>query len=122
MNASRTLLAALLTAAVLTGAPMTAGAASASSAGAPSSAAVASANRCAKTRPLLSQGDQGTCVRFLQRKLDDNGIATRVDGVFGRGTAHSVKDFQRACGFRGNEIDGLVGPRTWVGLLDHSCV
>ncbi|WP_159052379.1 peptidoglycan-binding domain-containing protein [Streptomyces longwoodensis] len=122
MKASRILHAALLTAAVLTGAPVTAAAASASSAGASSAPAVTSANQCAKTRPFLSRGDQGSCVRFLQRKLDDNGIPTRVDGVFGRGTAHSVKVFQRACGFQGKEIDGLVGPRTWAGLLDHSCV
>ncbi|MEV4437614.1 peptidoglycan-binding protein [Streptomyces sp. NPDC049577] len=81
-----------------------------------------SARGCAQTRPFLSEGDRGTCVRFLQQKLTDTGIRTDADGVFGRKTTKSVKEFQYACGYRGNEVDGLVGPRTWAGLLDRACV
>ncbi|MFD9797037.1 peptidoglycan-binding protein [Streptomyces sp. NPDC059070] len=92
---------------------------------APAEAAPGAAPRaagCAQTRPFLSQGDRGTCVRYLQQKLTDQGISTHVDGIFGSGTTKSVKTFQYACGYRGHEVDGLVGPRTWAGLLDHACV
>lgn len=86
------------------------------------SGAIASASSCAYTRPLLSEGDQGGCVAFLQTTLSNNGVYTKADGIFGPKTTAAVKDFQYACGFRGSEIDGIVGPHTWAGLLDHSCV
>lgn len=117
MKQVRILVVALLSAGVLGGAGMLAPAdAATSTTPAPSAAG------CAQTRPFLSQGDRGTCVRYLQQKLTDQGISTRVDGVFGSGTTKSVKSFQYLCGYRGREVDGLVGPRTWAGLLDHACV
>ncbi|MGW7008196.1 peptidoglycan-binding domain-containing protein [Streptomyces sp. NPDC054933] len=91
-------------------------------ANAATSPAVASASTCAQSRPLLSQGDQGGCVAFLQRTLSNNGFSTKPDGIFGPKTTVSVEAFQYACGFRGSEVDGIVGPQTWAGLLDHSCV
>ncbi|GHG62219.1 peptidoglycan-binding domain-containing protein [Streptomyces griseocarneus] len=115
MKAPRVLFAALIGVTVLTCASVTAEA-SALPGGA------ATAHRCATTRPFLSQGDRGTCVTFLQQKLTSSGIPTATDGVFGSGTTRSVKTFQRACGFRGKQVDGMVGPGTWAGLLDHSCV
>ncbi|GAA0596962.1 peptidoglycan-binding protein [Streptomyces crystallinus] len=115
MKQVRILVVALLSAGVLGGAGMLAPAAAAP-APAPSAAG------CAQTRPFLSQGDRGTCVRYLQQKLTDQGIRTAVDGIFGSGTTKSVKTFQYACGYRGHDVDGLVGPRTWAGLLDHACV
>ncbi|OAR23486.1 hypothetical protein A8W25_29060 [Streptomyces sp. ERV7] len=115
MRQVRILVVAVISAGVLGGAGMLAPADAATSA-APNAAG------CAQTRPFLSQGDRGTCVRYLQQKLTDQGIGTRVDGVFGSGTAKSVKTFQYACGYRGRDVDGLVGPRTWAGLLDHACV
>ncbi|MFD9487489.1 peptidoglycan-binding protein [Streptomyces sp. NPDC059991] len=75
----------------------------------------------AQTRPFLSRGDRGTRVRFLRQKLTDQGVSTRVDGVFGSGTTKSVKSFPYVCGYRGHDVDGLVGPRTWAGLLDRAC-
>ncbi|MFF1478398.1 peptidoglycan-binding protein [Streptomyces sp. NPDC058301] len=118
MKQVRILVVALVSAGVLSGAGMLAPADAATSAAtrAPSAAG------CGQSRPFLSQGDRGTCVRFLQQKLTDQGISTRVDGIFGSGTTKSVKSFQYLCGYRGREVDGLVGPRTWAGLLDHACV
>lgn len=82
-----------------------------------SASARAAASSCASSRPFLSEGDRGGCVPFLQEKLN-----THVDGDFGPKTLAAVKQFQYNCGFRGKEIDGLVGPNTWAGLLDHDCV
>ncbi|MEU1075778.1 peptidoglycan-binding protein [Streptomyces sp. NPDC005878] len=115
MKQVRILVVALVSAGVLGGAGMLAPA----DAAAP---AASSAAGCAQSRPFLSQGDTGTCVRFLQQKLTDQGFRTRVDGIFGSGTTKSVKSFQYVCGYRGHDVDGLVGPRTWAGLLDHACV
>ena len=80
------------------------------------------ASSCASSRPLLSEGDRGGCVPFLQSALTRNGFPTKADGIFGPKTVASVRDFQSACGFRGRDVDGIVGPKTWAGLLDHSCV
>ena len=38
-----------------------------------------------------------------------------IDGLFGRGTEHAVRDFQLARGLRS---DGVVGLDTWHALLD----
>lgn len=118
MKQVRILVVALVSAGVLGGAGMLAPA----DAAAPAAPAASSAAGCAQSRPFLSQGDTGTCVRFLQQKLTDQGFRTRVDGFFGSGTTKSVKSFQYVCGYRGHDVDGLVGPRTWAGLLDHACV
>ncbi|MFF5705679.1 peptidoglycan-binding protein [Streptomyces sp. NPDC012794] len=82
-----------------------------------------SAANCATSRPFLSPGDSGPCVAFLQRRLNAKGAGhLAVDAVFGPATTRAVRTFQRACGFRNHEIDGLVGPKTWAGLIDGSCV
>ncbi|GAA2221617.1 peptidoglycan-binding domain-containing protein [Streptomyces nogalater] len=82
-----------------------------------------SATSCATARPFLSAGDRGTCVAFLQRRLNAKGAKDlTVDGVFGPATTRAVKTFQKACGFRSHEVDGLVGPKTWNGLIEGSCV
>jgi len=36
-----------------------------------------------------------------------------IDGYFGPSTADAVRNFQL---FRGLEVDGLIGPRTWRAL------
>ncbi|MGA5821537.1 peptidoglycan-binding domain-containing protein [Kitasatospora sp. NPDC094028] len=99
------------------------GAASASATATVATAATttATASTCASSRPLLSQGDEGGCVPYLQRALTNNGFPTTVDGIFGPRTEAAVEDFQYACGFRGSDVDGIVGPHTWAGLLDHAC-
>jgi cell wall-associated NlpC family hydrolase len=51
---------------------------------------------------------RGSAVSLLQRRL---GIS--ADGVFGPGTARSVRSFQKAHGLT---ADGVVGPSTWSAL------
>ncbi|HSS57269.1 MAG TPA: peptidoglycan-binding domain-containing protein, partial [Solirubrobacteraceae bacterium] len=58
--------------------------------------------------PKLHHGDRGRSVAKLQRALH-----LGDDGVFGRGTLHAVKRFQRAHGLT---ADGVVGPATWSAL------
>ena len=53
----------------------------------------------------------GTTVADLQRAL-----GLPADGVFGRQTAHAVREFQRRHGLR---ADGVVGPATWAALGVH---
>ena len=53
----------------------------------------------------------GTSVADLQRAL-----GLPADGVFGRQTAHAVREFQRNHGLR---ADGVVGPATWAALGVH---
>jgi murein DD-endopeptidase MepM/ murein hydrolase activator NlpD len=46
------------------------------------------------TRPLL-KGAKGKDVRYLQRALSRLGVATSIDGVFGKGTLRSVEAFEQ---------------------------
>jgi peptidoglycan hydrolase-like protein with peptidoglycan-binding domain len=70
--------------------------------------------------PTLTRGATGDAVRQLQRVLT-NGAAGQwrvgpggVDGVFGPGTAASVRAFQR---WGGVAADGVVGDQTWAVSL-----
>jgi hypothetical protein len=54
-------------------------------------------------------------VRELQAMLRRHDRAVVIDGLFGRGTEDLVRSFQRSRGLRS---DGVVGPDTWVALLD----
>jgi murein DD-endopeptidase MepM/ murein hydrolase activator NlpD len=56
------------------------------------------------TRPL-SKGVKGRDVRFLQRALSRLGVATSVDGVFGKGTFRSVQAFEQQHGW---PVDGVI--------------
>jgi Putative peptidoglycan binding domain len=55
--------------------------------------------------PTLHHGDRGRSVVRLQHALHIG-----ADGVFGRGTVHAVKRFQRRHGLH---ADGVVGGATW---------
>ena len=59
----------------------------------------------ADARPTLHHGDRGRSVESLQHALH-----IPADGVFGRGTVHAVKRFQRRHGLH---ADGVVGGATW---------
>lgn len=60
-------------------------------------------------------GSTGAQVKAAQWLLNDQGFeAGAVDGEFGSGTASAVRSFQSA---RGLSVDGVVGARTWTGLL-----
>jgi len=65
--------------------------------------------------PRLHLKSSGSCVRELQRQLDDDHISPhlRVDGIFGRQTYQAVTNFQREMGLH---ADGVVGPQTVQAL------
>jgi murein DD-endopeptidase MepM/ murein hydrolase activator NlpD len=56
------------------------------------------------TRPL-AKGVKGKDVRYLQRALSRLGIATSIDGVFGKGTFRSVEAFEQQHGW---PVNGVV--------------
>ena len=59
------------------------------------------------TRPL-GPGARGKDVRYLQRALTRLGVATPVDGAYGKGTMKSVKAFEAA---RGWPVDGVISKK-----------
>jgi Putative peptidoglycan binding domain len=64
---------------------------------------------------LNSRGREVTLVqqalnRFVTPKL-------AVDGLYGPKTQNAVRRFQQAAGFKGREIDGIVGPKTMIALF-----
>lgn len=70
--------------------------------------------------PTLARGASGNAVRELQRILTNGAQGQwrvrpgRLDGVFGAGTAASVRAFQR---WGGVGVDGVVGDQTWAVSL-----
>lgn len=64
-------------------------------------------------RDYLYVGDTGDAVREVQTLLTQAGFPTTVDGVFGKGTLASVRNYQAS---RNLVIDGYVGPATLNAL------
>jgi peptidoglycan hydrolase-like protein with peptidoglycan-binding domain len=56
----------------------------------------------------LSPGTKGKDVRFLQRALTRLGIATSIDGVFGKGTRRSVEALEQQ---RGWPVNGVISKK-----------
>jgi peptidoglycan hydrolase-like protein with peptidoglycan-binding domain len=56
------------------------------------------------TRPI-GPGAKGKDVRYLQRALSRLGVATSIDGVFGKGTFKSVETFEQQHGW---PVNGVV--------------
>jgi peptidoglycan hydrolase-like protein with peptidoglycan-binding domain len=56
----------------------------------------------------LQPGTSGKDVRYLQRALSRLGVATSVDGAFGKGTMRSVKTLERQ---RGWPVNGVVSKK-----------
>ena len=67
---------------------------------------------------LLCKGSKGPEVEELQRHLNKylNAPGLKVDGNFGGKTEAAVIQFQRAVGFHGKDVDGVVGPKTTMAL------
>ncbi len=63
----------------------------------------------------LKHGHKGKDVRSLQRYLTRAGVATDVDGIFGRGTKRAVRSFERA---QRRRVDGVVSRHDVVVLKD----
>jgi peptidoglycan hydrolase-like protein with peptidoglycan-binding domain len=68
----------------------------------------------AASQPTLHQGDRGSAVVTLQKRLAalHYDVGT-VDGIFGSSTLHGVYAFQKV---QRIGIDGVVGPVTWSRL------
>ena len=73
----------------------------------------------------LKFGDTNEAVKKIQQAMIDTGIEMPIstrktgspDGIFLSETAEAVKAFQRKCGLKGKDVDGIVGPIT-MGLFD----
>ncbi|MDX6154045.1 peptidoglycan-binding protein [Marinococcus sp. PL1-022] len=82
--------------------------------GGSSSSTVSSNTSSSSVSSSLRQGDRGSEVSSLQRKLKSKGFYnSSVDGVFGPVTDSAVKNFQRTAGIG---VDGVVGPVTRKAL------
>jgi len=68
----------------------------------------------------ISAGARGDDVKALQALLiQRHGYSkVREDGYFGTQTVNAVKDFQAHVATRAIPVDGIVGPVTWIHLLD----
>lgn len=67
--------------------------------------------------PLLGRNDRGEWVAALQTELERVGLelgSYAVDGFFGPDTEHAVRRFQSQ---QGLDVDGVVGPETWLEFL-----
>lgn len=62
---------------------------------------------------LMAEGSQGPMVHMLQQMLQDHGISTDVDGLFGPETKQSVQAFQDEAEIA---VDGMVGPQTMMAM------
>ena len=63
--------------------------------------------------PTIRSGSTGTYVKKAQEYLNKHGASLNVDSVFGALTLAAVKKFQKE---KGLDVDGVVGPKTWVAL------
>jgi peptidoglycan hydrolase-like protein with peptidoglycan-binding domain len=64
----------------------------------------------------LRQGDKGSLVLALQKRLQARGWRITADGLFGGATESSVRKFQEE---KGLAVDGVVGPKTWAALWSN---
>ncbi len=68
---------------------------------------------------VLQKGDSGPLVVELQKQLIKLGHELPkfgADGDFGDETVAAVKAFQKRMGFKGEDVDGVVGPKTRAAL------
>lgn len=65
------------------------------------------------TSPTLKSGSRGSDVTRLQQALRASGQSIAIDGVFGKGTATAVSNYQGRVGLK---KDGVVGAQTWAAL------
>ena len=61
----------------------------------------------------LREGSTRIEVELLQWTLNQYGLKTAVDGIFGPQTKRNVRQYQAD---KGLEVDGIVGVHTWVAL------
>lgn len=61
----------------------------------------------------LREGSKRIEVELLQWTLNDYGLNTEVDGIFGPQTDRNVRQYQQD---KGLVVDGIVGMYTWVAI------
>lgn len=62
---------------------------------------------------ILRQGSARIEVELLQWTLNEYGLKTTVDGIFGPETNKNVRQYQAD---KGLKVDGIVGTNTWTAL------
>ncbi|TWT13159.1 peptidoglycan-binding protein [Planomicrobium sp. CPCC 101079] len=62
---------------------------------------------------ILRKGSARIEVELLQWTLNQYGLETAVDGIFGPETEKSVRQYQTD---KGLTVDGIVGVNTWVAI------
>lgn len=67
--------------------------------------------------PVIGQGATGEPVRTIQGLCQARHQNIKIDGDFGPVTKAAVEAVQRAAGFTGPDVDGIVGRKTWPALL-----
>jgi peptidoglycan hydrolase-like protein with peptidoglycan-binding domain len=66
---------------------------------------------------ILCNGSKGPEIKELQTQLNNYlSEHLKTDGDFGPNTERAVRAFQKAVGFKGKDIDGIVGPKTTLAL------
>lgn len=65
---------------------------------------------------VLRQGDKGSAVLALQKRLQARGWRIAADGLYGGATESTVRKFQQE---KGLQVDGVVGPLTWAALWSN---
>ena len=65
------------------------------------------------SKRILTKGDKGESVKWLQWELNQSGAGLKIDGIFGNQTKLSVLLFQSDHGL---VADGIVGPKTIAAL------
>ena len=64
----------------------------------------------------LREGSARIEVELLQWTLNQYGLKTAVDGIFGPETDKNVRQYQAD---KGLKVDGIVGINTWVAIYDE---
>lgn len=62
---------------------------------------------------ILREGSARIEVKLLQWTLNQYGLQTTVDGIFGPNTKQNVRKYQAD---KGLKVDGVVGTNTWAAL------
>ncbi|WP_404336626.1 peptidoglycan-binding protein [Planococcus rifietoensis] len=62
---------------------------------------------------ILREGSKRIEVELLQWTLNEYGLNTSVDGIFGPETKRNVRQYQAD---KGLKVDGIVGVNTWTAL------
>ena len=65
------------------------------------------------SKRILTKGDKGESVKWLQWELNQHGAGLKIDGIFGNQAKLSVLLFQSDHGL---VADGIVGPKTIAAL------